>query len=70
MLIKILKSLFFKFLIILFSFIYLFKCLISKKQKISFGFCVAEFFHQDLGGFGGFGMTVKNVTDFLEYRKV
>lgn len=39
---------------------YLFK---NKKRNI--GFLTDEFFHKELGGFGGYGKTVKNITDYF-----
>ncbi len=35
----------------------------SKSRRLQVGFLVEEFFHKDLRGFGGFGMTVKYLTD-------
>ena len=41
----------------------------GSRKKVNIGFLVEEFFHQDLGGFGGYGITVKNVTGFLNSSK-
>jgi len=35
----------------------------KKNKKFKIGFLVEEFFHKELRGFGGYGMTVKNLTD-------
>lgn len=36
---------------------------LSRGKKSNIAFVVEEFFHKDLRGFGGFGMTVKNISD-------
>lgn len=35
-----------------------------KKGKFNIGLVVEEFFHEELRGFGGFGSTVKNISDY------
>ncbi len=35
------------------------------RKEIKLGFLVEEFFHEDLRGFGGFGMLVKYITDYF-----
>ncbi len=37
----------------------------GKKDKLSIGFLVEEFFHEKFRGFGGYGMTLKYVTDYF-----
>ena len=37
---------------------------ISKIRHKSIGWVVEEFFHKDLRGFGGYGMTAKNISDY------
>ena len=37
-------------------------------KNIRVGIVTEEFFHEDLRGFGGFGMTVKNITDYYNSR--
>ncbi|MEW6170798.1 MAG: glycosyltransferase [Candidatus Omnitrophota bacterium] len=67
------KNIFFKILNILSARLFLFMSYIyslkNKLYKISdyvnFGFISEEFFHQDLRGFGGFGKTVKDISEYF-----
>jgi glycosyltransferase involved in cell wall biosynthesis len=42
--------------------------LFRRDKNCRIGFVVEEFFHKDLRGFGGFGMTVKNLTSYFNSR--
>ncbi|MFA5088635.1 MAG: glycosyltransferase family 4 protein [Candidatus Omnitrophota bacterium] len=41
------------------------KKLLRRDKGFKLGFLVEEFFHKDLRGFGGYGMTIKNLTDYF-----
>lgn len=60
---KLFKRLIFKLIRIFFALLFIFKKVFLKKKKRKIGFLTDEFFHEDLGGFGGYGKTVKNITD-------
>jgi glycosyltransferase involved in cell wall biosynthesis len=68
------KKLIFKTIIFLLAFFQILERVVLKKRKDAYkiGFLVDEFFHKECCGFGGYGMTVKNLTDHfnLVSRKV
>jgi glycosyltransferase involved in cell wall biosynthesis len=48
-----------------FTGLFAFRLAFSNKRQVKLGFLVEEFFHEDLRGFGGFGMLVKYITDYF-----
>lgn len=52
-------------LFLIFAYLYSFRHRPGAGQKnINIGFITEEFFHKDLRGFGGFGKTVKNISEY------
>ena len=62
---KLLNRVSFRFFILIGYFISYINIFVKRDERFSVGFIVEEFFHQKLRGFGGFGMTVKNITDYF-----
>lgn len=60
--VKNIKILAFRLVVLFFALQYMLK---SKSKEKKIGILVGEFFHKELIGFGGYGMTVKNITDYF-----
>ena len=61
---KILKNILVKLILgLVYSKAYL-RFVFQRPKRLNIGFVVEEFFHEQLRGFGGFGMTVKNISDY------
>ncbi|MCM8827321.1 MAG: hypothetical protein NC904_07405 [Candidatus Omnitrophica bacterium] len=44
---------------------YIFKRIFKRNRKVRIGLLDIEFFHKEAGGFGGYGKTAKNITDYF-----
>ncbi|MCM8773781.1 MAG: glycosyltransferase family 4 protein [Candidatus Omnitrophica bacterium] len=63
------KRIVFKSVVLIITFIfsigYLFKRIFKRNRKVKIGLLDIEFFHKEAGGFGGYGKTAKNITDYF-----
>ncbi len=66
---NLLNSILFRMVVITNTFIYFILNKFYKKDKFGFVLLCEEYYHKDLGGFGGFGMTAKNVTDYFNNKR-
>lgn len=66
---KSIKSILFRIIVIMITLFYFILNKDRKKDKLAFIFLSEEFYHKDLGGFSGFGKTVKNITDYINTKK-
>ncbi len=66
---KIIKRFIQNLIRIFFMLLTLIRQCLRNKSDIKLGFLVEEFFHEDLRGFGGFGMLVKYITDHFNPKR-